>query len=113
MERRKFIRIPEASQITYRVVSQSKTAQFVTQNLSQGGVRFFVHDFVPVGSILKIKINFEKAYFNVEALAQVKWVEEDLLSERFEVGVKFIDIPPHTTKCIIDYINNILTTPEE
>ena len=107
-ERRRFTRVPESSEITYRIVSEAKTEHFITQNLSRGGVRFFVHEFIPQGALLKIKLRLKKTCFSFEALAQVRWIEEDLLSERFEIGVKFIDISRNNTKYLLHYIDTIL-----
>ncbi|MFA6281958.1 MAG: PilZ domain-containing protein [Candidatus Omnitrophota bacterium] len=107
-ERRRFIRVPESSEITYRVVSLARIDYFVTKNLSREGARFFVHEFIPIGTILRIKIKLKKTYFSFEALAQVRWVEEDLLNERFEIGVKFIDIPRNTAKYLDEYLDSLL-----
>lgn len=107
-ERREFIRVPETSEITYRIVSEPKQEHFITQNISQGGVRFFVHEFIPQGTLLKIKLKLKKTSFSFEALAQVRWIEEDVLSERFEIGVKFVDISPGNTAYLLRYIETIL-----
>jgi len=111
-ERRRFIRIPETSEITYRIVSEAKTEHFITQNISCGGVRFFVHEFIPQGTLLKVKLKLRKTSFSFEALAQVRWIEEDTFSERFEIGVKFIDISRNNTKYLLHYIDTLLK-PEE
>ncbi|MFA5271448.1 MAG: PilZ domain-containing protein [Candidatus Omnitrophota bacterium] len=107
-ERRRFVRIPESSEITYRIVSETRTEHFITQNISRGGVRFFVHEFIPQGTLLKIKLKLKKTCFSFEALAQVRWIEEDTFSERFEIGVQFIDISHNSTKYLLHYIDTLL-----
>jgi c-di-GMP-binding flagellar brake protein YcgR len=107
-ERRRFTRIPESSEITYRIISEAKTEHFITQNLSRGGVRFFVHEFIPQGTLLKIKLRLKKTSFSFEALAQVRWIEEDSFSERFEIGVKFVDISHSNTAYLLRYIDTML-----
>jgi len=107
-ERRRFVRVPETSEITYRIVSEARTEHFITQNISRGGVRFFVHEFIPQGTLLKIKLRLKKTCFSFEALAQVRWIEEDNYSERFEIGVKFVDISHNNTKYLLHYIDTVL-----
>ena len=108
LERRKFIRIPESSQISYEILSGPKVRDYLTRDISQGGIRFFVHEFIRRNSILKIKLTLTKTTFYFEALAKVVWIQEDTLSERYEVGVEFVDIPPNATAHLIDYIRGVL-----
>ena len=108
LERRKFIRIPENSQISYEILSELKAMDYIIKDISQGGVRFFVHEFIPRNSILKIKLTLAKTTFYFEALAKLVWIKEDALSERYEVGVEFVNIPRNATEHLIDYIRSVL-----
>ena len=108
LERRKFIRIPESSQISYEILSKLKAGDYLTRDISQGGIRFFVHEFIRRDSILKIKLTLVKTTFYFEALAKVVWISEDTLSERYEVGVEFVDIPQNASEHLIDYIRSVL-----
>ncbi len=106
-ERRKFIRVPERLQILYEVVSCKKIGEYLTRDISQGGVRFLVHDFIPQGSYLMIKLILEP-YFSCEALARVVWIRENSLSEEFEIGVEFISMPPDVKKHFIEYLKTCI-----
>jgi len=108
LERRKFIRIPESSQISYEILSELKARDYLTRDISQGGIRFFVHEFIRRNSILKIRLTLAKTTFYFEALVKVVWISEDTLSERYEVGVEFVDIPQNATEHLIDYIRSVL-----
>ena len=108
LERRKFIRIPESSQISYEILSELKAGDYLTRDISQGGIRFFVHEFIRRDSILKIKLTLAKTTFYFEALAKVVWISEDTLSERYEVGVEFVDRPQNASEHLIDYIRSVL-----
>jgi len=110
-ERRKFVRISESSQISYQLVQDKKAGDYLTRDISQGGLRFFVHEFIPVNSMLKIRVNLEKQLFAIEAVVKVAWVKEIPLSERFEIGVEFVNIPIDVTQSIIEYIKNNLRPP--
>jgi c-di-GMP-binding flagellar brake protein YcgR len=102
------VRIPEKAPISYEVMSDAKTADFITKDISQGGVRFFVHEFIPKDSLLKIRLTFQKMIFSFEAIVRVVWIKEDHLNERYEVGVEFVNISKKATEHLIGYIEDIL-----
>ena len=107
-ERRRFARIPENSQINYEVPSDIKAKDFLTRDLSRGGIRFFAHEFISKDSLLKIRLTLEKIPFSFEAFVKVIWVREDASSQRYEAGAEFIDIPKRAGEYLTDYIKNIL-----
>jgi len=107
-EKRRFERIPETLEITYRRVPDVKACGFITRDISEGGVRFFAKEFLPVGSILRIQVKLKKIYFAFEALAQVKWIKKDTTEERFDVGADFIDISNEAKKRLAEYVKNSL-----
>ena len=110
-ERRKFIRIPESSQISYQILHNMKIGDYLTRDLGQGGLRFFVHEFIPRNTLLKIRLNLEKKFFSFEAAVKVAWIKEVVPAERFEVGVEFINLPYDTSSRLINYIKNNLNIP--
>ena len=108
IERRKFVRIPESSQITYRALSNKKNEGFLTRDISQGGIRFYVHEFIPKDTTLQIRLTLQKVSFSFEALVKVIWYKEIIPNERFELGARFINIPANATNHLINYIKSIL-----
>ena len=108
IERRKFVRVPESSHISYRIMPNVKTGEYLTKDISQGGIRFLIHDFVAKNSFLKIRLTLQNITFSFEALVKVVWVVEDSRSEKYEVGVEFVDIPKDANKHLMDYIKDIL-----
>lgn len=107
-DRRKYVRIPESSQISYEVISTAKVSDFVTKDISQGGIRFLVNEFIPHNTFLKIRVTLERIHFCFEALVKLVWINEDPRSERFEVGVEFVNISEEAQQHLIDYINTII-----
>jgi len=108
-ERRKFIRVPDNSQISYEIMPRPKVGGFFTRDISQGGIRFFVHEFIPKNSLLKIRLTLKKISFSFEAVVKLVWVREDARADRYEVGVEFINIPKKAADNLISYIKNVLT----
>ena len=107
-EHRKYIRVPEKSQISYNVLSEKERGQYVTSNISQGGIRFSVHNFIPKGSHLKISMTFSKTSVAIDALVKLVWIKELPYNGAYEVGVQFIDIPPKAAEHLINYIKSFV-----
>ena len=103
-ERRRFIRIPENLPISYEVLPNTKTRSFLTKDISEEGIRFFIHKPLPKYSLLKIKLSLEKTSFCLEAIVRVKWVRQEIPSQRYEIGAEFINISKGAKEHLIDYI---------
>ena len=98
------------AQITYKSLSNAKVSGFVTKDISQGGICFYAHDFLPVNSLLKIKVKLRKIYFAFEAMVRIRWIKKDPLGDRYEVGVDFADIPKEAAHHLTEYIRLTLNT---
>ena len=107
-EKRSYVRIPDSLEISYRPTHQSKSSQFLVNNISRSGIRFFIHEFIPLNSTIKLKINIKKIPFSFEALATIVWIKKDPCSERYEAGAHFSQIPPKAVERLMDYIKTIL-----
>ena len=106
-EKRKFIRILESAEISYRLISKVKLKGTLTKDISKGGLRFTVREFVPKDSILKIKINLKKIPLSFETTGRVKWIRRMPSSERFEIGVEFVEITKNVLMHLDQYIKTI------
>jgi len=107
-ERRKYVRIPEKSQITYKVIPAAGADRYVTKNISANGIKFLVHKFIPKKSLLKIRLTFGRAPLALEGMVRVVWIREVPNSGDYEIGVQFIDIPRKAADHLIEYINAFL-----
>lgn len=106
-ERRKFVRIPEHAQISYQILNSQKEYSSLTKDISQGGIRFWVQEFIPENTHLKIKCTLEKISFSFEAVVRLAWITEDSFSEKYEVGVEFLDIPKKAAERLVEYIDYV------
>ena len=109
-ERRKYIRIPEKSEIHYNVIPTNKSGQYTTSDISQGGIRFLVHHFVPKDSHLKVKITFAATSVTIEALVKLVWIKELPYRGSYEIGVRFIDIPQRAVDHLLSYIKSFVNS---
>jgi len=112
VERRKYVRIPESSHISYKCIPKEKVSDYITRDVSQGGIRFLVHDFIPKGSYLKIKLDLSGGSISVEAMARLVWVKSVPHSDEYEVGVEFIDMPQHAAAHLMGYIKDFFRPKE-
>lgn len=105
---RRFLRVPENLPISYESWLSTETKESLTKDISQEGISFFVHKFIPKYSLLKIKLTLKKTPFYFEGLVRVVWIKKEPGSERYEVGVEFINIPKKATEHLTDYIKGSL-----
>ncbi len=112
-ERRRYARVPEGVQLSYEILPAESIKQYLTKDISQGGIRFFTHEFIPKGSRLKIRLSFPRTLFSFEALVQCMWIKDMSYGEEYEVGVEFVDLPPEITDYLITYIRVSLNMNRE
>jgi c-di-GMP-binding flagellar brake protein YcgR len=111
-EKRKFIRILESAEISYRLISKLKLKGTLSKDISKGGLRFTVREFVPKDSTLKIKINLKKIPLSFETTGKVKWIRRMPAGERFEIGVEFVEITRSVLIHLDQYIKTLQVSKE-
>ena len=107
-ERRRYIRVSQKAQLTYRVLPTLKSHNFLTNNISQGGLRFVVHEFIAKDSLMSIRLTLDKIPFSFEAVVRVQWVAKVRLSETYEVGAEFMNIPRKAADHLMGYIRCVI-----
>lgn len=107
-ERRKYIRIPESSPISYEIIHDAIIEKFVTEDISQDGIKFFVHEPIPKDTLLKIKLTLKKISFSFETFIRVAWIKKEARCRKYEIGAEFICLPTKATERLIDYIKSVL-----
>lgn len=107
-ERRRYVRIPESSQISYEVIPCLKSENYITKDISEGGIRFLVHEFIPKDSVLKIRLTLKKITFSFEAVAKIMWIRQLPHNDKYEVGVEFMDMPKKAAEYLVNYVKTFL-----
>ena len=74
-DKRKFNRILESAEITYRSLSKVKTKGTLSKDISKGGLKFIVREFIPKDSMLKIKINLKRYLYPLKQPERSNGVE--------------------------------------
>jgi len=74
-------------------ISTEKVEHFsVTKDISAAGIRFISGYSIEIGTILELKIQFDKTQKSVDCLAKVCRIEDDTLSSMFNVCAYYLDI---------------------
>jgi len=103
-EKRKYTRIPGSVQLSYRILADIKTNGSITKDISRGGMRLYVKDFLPKDSLLQLVISLKEMHFSFEALARVKWIKKKTNNDNFEIGVEFIEVAEEGLKQLSRYL---------
>ena len=105
--KREFIRVPECSDIFYEATSGTNKKKSEIKDISQSGICFFIEDNLPAGTRIEVSLSLESLEFSFTAPAEIRWSKEVVRGKRYEVGVKFLDVPEVTTRRLINYIQAV------
>jgi hypothetical protein len=62
----------------------------LSANISLGGIKITTHEFVPIGTVLQMQINFPNPPRTVLVKGKVIRIAETGYGERYEMGVEFL-----------------------
>ena len=106
-ERRRYTRIPVEAKIAYAVIPDVRIREHATKDICRGGIQFFVHDLIPVGSHVKVRMTLPGPAGACEALVKVVWAKQSSsCGERYDVGGRFVDMPRDVIERFIDRIES-------
>ena len=96
-ERRKAIRLKEEDELTISVLSgasnlpKDKIIYTLSKDISASGARIQAYSFLPVDTLLNIKVTLKHPPRMITALGKVKWVRSLIADEFFEAGLEFVN----------------------
>jgi len=71
-------------------------------DLSEGGVRFLIHERIPIGTKVRMIIQMEKYQDQIEAAGEIRWCYQSAKNtEDFYAGVQFDDLDPIQKRKIV------------
>jgi c-di-GMP-binding flagellar brake protein YcgR len=110
MERRRAPRLTENNDITITIMSmENKPSQgniiySRSTDISMTGARIQTHLYLPVDSLLKIKIFLKNPPQMITVFGKVKWIKDLVQGASYEAGIEFADVPGEITHQLADYI---------
>ena len=112
-ERRRFVRLPVAWKLSYRLVGTGPSAQSlasISKDTSSGGIAFFTHSLLAPRTIVKLQFQVPGHPRPIDCTVQVAW-SGPLLREYatqhdigFEAGVRFIEIASEDQRVLLQYL---------
>lgn len=81
----------------------------LTKNLSEGGVRFIVNEFLSVFTRLLVEISMPSFSHPIKAISKVAWIQKQPRGTQYDVGLQFHDMTEEDKKQLASFISK---TPE-
>lgn len=88
-EQRKFPRITFRNPVGYRFPDKNVLSGSVAYDLSEGGVRLWVEDFLPLNSEVVVSLQL-KPEREVALAARIAWIQKVPHADSFHVGCEFL-----------------------
>lgn len=102
-ENRRFPRIKLRIPLHYRLRGTSEFDNVSSEDISLGGLRFTNNRFIPPLSNLSLEINILSRVLS--PTGRVVWSTPLPHSDRYNLGVEFLDFHPDEKKYLADYID--------
>lgn len=102
-EKRQFARVKNSLPIYYESIVTGSHGNGLTCDLSENGVRISVEEFIPVATLMSLKISLKPDTL-VELNAHVRWSQRVAYSSRYQLGLRFADPSPQLRRSFRDYV---------
>lgn len=75
----------------------------LTEDVSPGGCRVLSDRSFRAGTLLRIELGLSKVRKVIKAKGEVRWTKSVEDGELFEMGIKFVDLPPESLVALLEY----------
>lgn len=79
-----------------------------TKDISGGGVRLRLKDYVPVGSLIEVFINYPGFDAPIQILARLVWIRKIRNFDMYDSGVQFLNVDEAMTRTIAKKVEEVL-----
>lgn len=112
-ERRRFPRLACRAAVQYRDILKPREPQAggLSKDLSAGGLQFETAQFFAHRSRVLLQVTLPGLVAPLRTIAQVTWSRKQPLGERFDVGVRFVEITPTDRGLVADYVERGIMQP--
>lgn len=112
-EQRRAKRIKKEAKVTIELIHtdkltpDKKITYHVTKDISSSGLRILASTFLPINSLLKIRLSLTKPRRFITAFGKVRWLKGRYGDRLFEMGIEFVDTPQENIKALKEYIEKL------
>ena len=105
-ERRRQPRVAAAMSVQYRGIRQASDSivNAISRDVSAGGVRLLVNEFVSVFTRLVLEIAVPSMPKPVRVVSKVAWIRKRPYGEQYEVGAHFLEMSEDDRKGICGFM---------
>ena len=100
---RKYPRLSLAVPLRYKIRGQTQFGSSVTRDISTGGVRFTSESYIKPATDISLEIGILSKVIN--SIGKVKWSQSLPHSNRYQIGLEFIELETLNKNFLSDYIN--------
>ena len=105
-ERRQQQRVYMTMSVQYRGIRQANNSvvNAISRDISTGGVRLLVNEFISVFTRLVLEIAVPSAPKPVRVVSKIAWVRKRPYGEQYEVGAQFVEMSEEDRRGVTDFI---------
>jgi len=111
IEKRTFSRLDCSMPVQYKRIGaiDSQDNRTLTKNISEGGTRIVVDEYIPVNSRLAVVLSFPFKGKNVKTFSKVVWAKRRSVQARYDLGVEFMGITIADRRDIAQFVRDKLS----
>lgn len=87
-DKRAYLRTKLSEPVQYQLSETGLENGSVCADISEGGLRIKLNNFIPVGKNIRLQIHLPQGH-SVECIGKVVWIKQERYSERFQAGISF------------------------
>jgi hypothetical protein len=100
MDQRQYPRFSFKEPVAFQAAEEAPSTGSLAGDISEGGVRIRVQEFIPLRTVLTLKIHLNNPVRTLPVKGEVVWVREVPHSEVFDVGIRFLEVEQIAPKII-------------
>jgi c-di-GMP-binding flagellar brake protein YcgR len=110
IEKRRFPRLDCSMPVQYKRIGSDDEdfSQTLTRDISEGGIRMIVEEYVPINSRITLIASFPFKNKKVKAFSKIVWSKRHSVQTSYELGVEFIGITTTARKDIAQFVKTKL-----
>jgi len=110
-DRRKFIRLKAYHLAKFKSLNslgdKGANIAVTVKDIGGGGVCFLTDEYLPVSSLIELKINFPHVSTAIFSLAKIVWIKQIKKTRRYEAGAQFVEIDESVRRVIEEQVKSV------